>query len=111
MLTLTLVFSLLSVNSIQILLVGGLLASLLRYFELFDSSSSVLDQGEVSHCFLKAKNFVAWLDEAYIYPFFVSEQCPSALASPKFHNESKREAGIELKGDEAGSLREIEALA
>mmetsp|Transcript_7994 Transcript_7994/g.15719 ORF Transcript_7994/g.15719 Transcript_7994/m.15719 type:complete len:510 (+) Transcript_7994:1974-3503(+) len=103
MLTLALVFSLLS-----ILIFGSAMTSVLRSLELFNNSGNLMDQGDTSHCFMKGKNFVAWLDETYIYPFFVHESFPQVLASPKFHHESRGEAGIELKVDPSGSPRDIE---
>lgn len=86
------------------------MTTVLRSLELFSNSGNLMDQGDTRHCFIKAKNMVAWLDETYIYPFFVHEQYPVALASPKFHNESRGEAGIQLKVELSGSPREVKAI-
>lgn len=66
-LTMTLVFSVAS-----ILVVGAGLSPLVRCVDVRGEEDSSRDLADKSECGGRCKSWLAWLDQTYLYPFFVS---------------------------------------
>jgi sodium/hydrogen exchanger 8 len=100
MLTFTLLYSILSVSSMQICLVGVFIAPLLQRLPVTAKddeeqySDSVMDDN--SSCIKRLKAKAQAIEQDYLYPFFVSEDKPTGLMVEVVQNQAEQEMQLQL---------------